>query len=79
VGANNLVTYTQQPPQVVQAPQHGPQVPSQALMPAQQMHMMQPQRPPMHWSQVSKPCAWDGTGNLHLLSCAHVSWLCWTA
>lgn len=53
VGANNLVTYTQQPQQAMQVPQHGLQGPSQALVPAQQMHMMQPQRPPMHWSQVS--------------------------
>lgn len=52
VGANNLVTYTQQPQQAMQAPQHMPQVPSQALVPAQQMQMMQPQRPPVHWSQV---------------------------
>lgn len=56
VGANNLVTYTQQPQQAaVQVPQHAaPQGPPQALVPAQQMQMMQPQRPPVHWSQVRK-------------------------
>ena len=48
VGANNLVTYTQQPQQAMHVPQHATVVAPQALVPAQQMV----QRPPVHWSQV---------------------------
>lgn len=59
VGANNLVTYTQQPQQAGQTLHHVPPPPaqplvpgqSQALVPMQQMQM-QPQRPPVHWAQV---------------------------
>ena len=51
VGANNLVTYTQQPQHALQAPQQLPQPPSQALVPVQPLQL-QPQRPPVHWSQV---------------------------
>lgn len=60
VGANNLVTYTQQPAMGQLTQQHMP--PSQALAPAsQQLQMMQPQRPPVHWSQVRRgECAAAG-------------------
>lgn len=59
VGANNLVTYTQQPQQAGQTMHHVPPSPSQPLVPGQsqalvpmQQLQMQPQRPPVHWAQV---------------------------